>query len=87
MNTPHGIWKARLWYPTMMMDIEVKKALPSEGVEWLFVRAIAKQIKDGRMDLEVIVMDEGMELVALSHHVCLVIEIATKGQGEGKGKL
>ncbi len=65
----------------MMMDVEIKKHLPAEGVEWLFVRTVAKEIGDGRMDLEVMVFamfdgEEGrMEMVALSHHVCLVIEL------------
>lgn len=87
LNTNHGIWEAPSWFPTLTMDFEVKKQLPSEGVEWLFVRAVAKQIKDGRMDVEVIVMDEGMELVALSHHVCLVIAMAPKGGKEAaRGK-
>jgi len=72
----------------MMMDIEIKKHLPPEGVTWLFVRAVAKQIKDGRMDLEVLVCDAGMELVALSHHVCLVIGLGggKKGKDVASGK-
>lgn len=62
------------WYPTVLLNLDVKKALPIEGVEWLFVRIRAKQIKGGRFDLEVIIMDEVGELVALSHHVCLAVD-------------
>lgn len=83
LNTPRGIWQANMWYPTLTMDVELKKSLPEEGVEWVFVRSRAKLIKDGRMDLEVWVYDPGMELVAVSHHVCFVI--ALKGpRKEGK---
>ena len=64
---------ARYWYPTLVLNLEIKKSLPEEGVEWLFGRVRAKQIKNGRMDLEVIIMDEGGEIVALSNHVCLVL--------------
>ncbi|KAL8747428.1 MAG: hypothetical protein Q9190_000689 [Brigantiaea leucoxantha] len=66
--------KPRLnWYPTVVLNLEVKKALPDEGVEWLFVRVRAKRIMSGRMDLEVLVLDELGDLVAISNHVCLVL--------------
>ncbi|KAJ9645323.1 hypothetical protein H2199_003329 [Coniosporium tulheliwenetii] len=50
------------WYPTLLLNLDVKKALPEEGVEWLFARVRAKQIKNGRLDLEVVVLDEGAML-------------------------
>jgi hypothetical protein len=62
------------WYPTVLLNLDIKKALPEEGVEWLFGRVRAKQIKNGRMDLEVIIMDEVGDIVALSHHVTLVLD-------------
>ncbi|KAH6949735.1 hypothetical protein BKA56DRAFT_638768 [Ilyonectria sp. MPI-CAGE-AT-0026] len=34
-----------------------KKKLPEGGVEWLFLRIIAKVIRDGWFDLEVVIMD------------------------------
>lgn len=64
---------ARYWYPTLVLNLDIKKALPAEGVEWLFVRVRAKQIKNGRMDLEIVIIDEGGDIVALSNHVCLVL--------------
>lgn len=64
---------ARYWYPTLVLNLDIKKTLPEEGVEWLFGRVRAKQIKNGRMDLEIIIMDEGGDIVALSNHVCLVL--------------
>lgn len=65
---------ARFWYPTLLLNLDIKKALPEEGVEWLFVRVRTKQIKNGRMDLEVIIMDESGDIVALSHHVTLILD-------------
>jgi hypothetical protein len=67
---------ARFWYPTLLLNLDVKKALPEEGVEWLFVRVEAKQIKNGRMDLEIVIMDEVGELVALSHHVAFALDVS-----------
>ncbi|MCJ1405617.1 hypothetical protein MMC11_008845 [Xylographa trunciseda] len=65
--------KGKMWYPTVLLNLEIKKILPPEGVEWLFVRVRAKQIRNGRMDLEVVIVDDGGELVALSQHVCLIV--------------
>ena len=65
--------RARMWYPTLLLNLDVKKALPEEGVRWLFVRLQAKQIKNGRYDLEVLAMDADGELVAVSNHVCLAV--------------
>lgn len=64
------------WYPTLLLNLDVKKALPEEGVRWLFVRLQTKQIKNGRFDLEIVVLDQGGDLVALSHHVCLAVSSA-----------
>ena len=68
--------KVGFWYPTVLLNLDVKKALPKEGVKYLHVRLQAKQIKNGRFDLEIVVLDEGGELVALSHHVCFAVSEA-----------
>ncbi|KAE9381353.1 hypothetical protein N431DRAFT_539023 [Stipitochalara longipes BDJ] len=79
---------AKFWYPTLLLNLDVKKALPDEGLEWLFVRVEAKQIKNGRMDLEIVIMDERAELVALSHHVAFAVgaerNIAKRTKGPSK---
>ncbi|KAI9704294.1 MAG: hypothetical protein M1836_007155 [Candelina mexicana] len=68
-------YKTSNWYPTVVLNLDIKKALPEEGAKWLFVRAQAKQIWNGRMDLEIIIMDEGGDIVALSHHVTLILGV------------
>lgn len=65
---------AKFWYPTLLLNLDIKKALPAEGVEWLFVRVRAKEIRNGRQDLEVVILDQQGEIVALSHHVALVLD-------------
>ena len=62
-----------MWYPTLLLNLEVKKLLPANGVEWLFVRVRSKQIRGGRMDLEAVVMDENEDLIAVSNHVSLIV--------------
>ena len=64
---------AKFWYPTVLLNMEIKKALPEEGVEWLFSRVAVKQIKNGRMDIEVVTLDAEGDIVLLSHHVALAV--------------
>ncbi|TVY33022.1 hypothetical protein LSUB1_G007348 [Lachnellula subtilissima] len=77
-----------MWYPTLLLNLDVKKVLPDEGVEWLLVRVEAKAIKNGRMDLEIVILDEGGDLVALSHHVALAVpanrNLAERNTGASK---
>jgi acyl-coenzyme A thioesterase PaaI-like protein len=62
------------WYPTLLLNLDIKKSLPAEGVKWLQIRVQMKRIKNGRMDLEVFVHDVEGDLVALSHHVGFVLD-------------
>jgi acyl-coenzyme A thioesterase PaaI-like protein len=79
--------RAKFWYPTLALNLDVKKLLPEEGVEWLFVRVKAKAIKNGRFDLDIEVWDEGGELVASSVHASLIMDSSrnvTRKNGNGK---
>lgn len=64
------------WYPTLLLNLDIKKSLPPEGVKWLQIRVQMKRIQNGRMDLEVFVYDGQGELIALSHHVGFVMDAA-----------
>jgi hypothetical protein len=64
------------WYPTLNLNLDVKKVLPNEGVEWLFVRVQAYKIQNGRFDLQVTVLDDAGDLVATSSHSSLAVDIS-----------
>ncbi|KAI0489921.1 thioesterase-like superfamily-domain-containing protein [Xylaria cf. heliscus] len=70
-KSARGLW---LWYPTLVLNLDIKKTLPPEGVEWLHVRVQSKHIKNGRYDYEVLIFDDTGDLVAISHHVALVVD-------------
>ncbi|KAL2262653.1 hypothetical protein VTK26DRAFT_578 [Humicola hyalothermophila] len=78
---------ATFWYPTVVLNLEVKKALPAEGLEWLQIRIQSRQVKNGRMDIEILLLDEQGELVAISNHVNLILgsERNTAERGSNAG--
>lgn len=82
-----------MWFPTVLLNMDVKKALPEGGVRFLFLRLQAKSIHNGRYDLEVIVKDAEGDLVALSHHIVMAVgaerNLASrrKTQNDGSTKL
>ncbi|KEF53856.1 uncharacterized protein A1O9_10258 [Exophiala aquamarina CBS 119918] len=74
------------WYPTLVLNLDVKKLLPNDGVEWLFVRVRAKRIKNGRFDLDIEVWDEADELVATSTHASLIVDASRNLAGRPRHK-
>ena len=70
-----GSYETPAMIMTLATSIEIKKRLPVGGVKWLFMRAQAKQIKNGRTDMEIVILDEGMDLVALSSQVLSIVDL------------
>lgn len=66
-------WTSPLIPATLSMTLNVKCSLPTDGVRWLFIRAYSKAIEQGQMDLELLIMDEHRELVAIGHQVLLIV--------------
>ncbi|EAW11809.1 thioesterase family protein [Aspergillus clavatus NRRL 1] len=78
--------QARYWYPTVTLNIDFKKRLPADGVEWLYSRVQTRSVRNGRMDLDVTVLDAQGEVVALSNQVGLIVD-ASRNIGERKSKM
>ncbi|KAH7199013.1 thioesterase-like superfamily-domain-containing protein [Fusarium flagelliforme] len=74
------------WYPTLVMNLDIKKLLPKEGVEWLFIRTEARKIDQGRLDLQVSVLDQEGDLVAVASHINLVLS-ASRNLGNKTAKV
>ncbi|EPS41613.1 hypothetical protein H072_4495 [Dactylellina haptotyla CBS 200.50] len=75
---------AKYWYPTLSLSLDVKKALPKEGVKWVYSRIQSQQIKNGRWDLQVMLLDEDGELLATSSQVALMVDAARNTKPRGK---
>lgn len=78
------VMMAQSVHVTLRMSTEIKKNLPAQGVRWLYMRTEAKSIVNGRLDMQVLLFDEGMELVAVSNQVAQIIPATQKIQN-GKG--
>ncbi|KAL5335263.1 thioesterase-like superfamily-domain-containing protein [Aspergillus crustosus] len=61
------------WFPTVTLSIDLKKRLPVTGEEWLYSRVVTKDVRDGRTDLDVTILDAKGEIVALSTQIGLVV--------------
>jgi hypothetical protein len=54
--------------------IEFKKRLPEDGLRWIFSRIVAKKLYGRRMDMDITICDEQMDLVCSSKQVVLVLD-------------
>lgn len=79
-------FSALFWYPTLVLNLDVKKKMAPEGEEWLRLRIAAKQILRGRFDIEFLVFDARGEYVAGSHHVALAVGSEKNTAGREKPK-
>lgn len=66
----------QFWYPTVIMNIDLKTRLPPSGVEWLYSRVVTRMVRGSRADLEVLILDQDGELIATSTQVALVVDPA-----------
>lgn len=71
-----GAYATPLAPVTLSLNMEIKKQLPAEGTRWLFSRCRAREIKNGRMDNEIIILDGDEQLVAVVQQVFQVFDLA-----------
>lgn len=79
--------ESKYWYPTVTLNIDFKKRLPRQGVEWLYSRIQTKMVRDGRTDLDVVVLDREGDVVALSSQIGLVVSSSRNVGDRKRGKL
>lgn len=67
---------------TVCLDIEYKRRLPKKGLRFTFTRATAKTLLDGRMDVDLTICNEDMEVVCLARQLILALGVQRKFGGE-----
>lgn len=70
--------RASTFSNTVVLDMEFKRRLPKEGLRFVLIRTAARTLQDGRLDLDVTICDEEMEVVCKSHQLILVLEAQRK---------
>jgi hypothetical protein len=79
-QTMEDLITSTVFNSTIVLDIAFKRRTdPLEGkggIEgpWAFVRGFSKAMKDGRTDLELVIMDDKMEVIAVASQVIYVLE-------------
>jgi acyl-CoA thioesterase len=68
-----GLFKDAMIHVTLSMSTEIKKRLPEDGVRWLYTRTEAKKLEGSRIDMETLLFDEAMDLVAISHQAAWIV--------------
>ncbi|KFY33744.1 hypothetical protein V494_07351 [Pseudogymnoascus sp. VKM F-4513 (FW-928)] len=79
--------KATTFDISLTLDIQFKKRLPKEGLEWIFSRIATKMMQDGRMDVEVTLCDHNMDILCLSHQTMMVLDAQRKFTTRQKERL
>ncbi|KAK4671801.1 hypothetical protein QC764_608821 [Podospora pseudoanserina] len=71
--------KAEAFSNTVTLDVELKKRVdPNRGNGWFLIRTTAKMLEKGRMDVDVVIADENMELLVVAQQTVLVLEAGRK---------
>lgn len=69
------------WFPTLSYGMEVKRAPPEGGWEWLFMRVEMGECIGGRYDMALVIADALGEVVAVSRHTALIISAERNVKG------
>lgn len=62
-----------IWFPTLALNIDFKQHALVDSYEWLLSHVHIKSIQNGRMDVEVVILDASGELVAVATQTALVM--------------
>ncbi|KAI1356968.1 thioesterase-like superfamily-domain-containing protein [Xylaria sp. FL0043] len=81
-NTAAEALKSSTFNSTVTLDIEFTKKIPKDGgPRFVFTRTTANLLQGGRMNVDITICDENMELVCTAHQLILVLETERKFRG------
>ena len=75
-------WDVPRWYTTVNITIDVKRALPEQGVKWLFTRMQMSEVNDGRCDVHGRIWDEHGNIIALAQYLWFVADVSQSSRGK-----
>ncbi|KAH8425118.1 uncharacterized protein LDX57_002867 [Aspergillus melleus] len=68
-NDGSGRFDGSMLNVTLAISTDIRQELPEEGVRWLYLRDEVKSIRNGGINVETLLFNQGMELVAVSHQI------------------
>ncbi|KAI0424575.1 hypothetical protein F5Y09DRAFT_353281 [Xylaria sp. FL1042] len=88
-NTIAEAMESSTFNSTVTLDIEFTKKMPRDDrPRFIFTGTAANLLRDGRMNVDITICDENMELVCTAHQLILVLEAERKfHSGQAKSKL
>ncbi|KAI0006423.1 thioesterase family protein [Xylariaceae sp. FL0662B] len=63
---------------TVSLSIEFKRRLPKEGIQWMFTRVESRMLEGGRLDLDITICDQKMDLLCIARQAVLVLDARRK---------
>ncbi|KAL2858495.1 thioesterase-like superfamily-domain-containing protein [Aspergillus pseudoustus] len=64
---------APVWFPTLALNIDFKRCAMENSHEWLYSHIHVKSVHNGRMDVEIAILDAEEKFVAVATQVALVM--------------
>ena len=83
-NSVKDLMRAEFFNNTVTLDIEFKRRVPSEGLHWALTRVATRMLEGGRMDLDLTILNEDLQIMCLARQVVLVLDAKKKFGGGGK---
>ncbi|KAI0435608.1 thioesterase family protein [Xylaria telfairii] len=81
VNSVDQALEALVYNNTVTLDLEFKRRLP-DGLRWIFTRVATKMLREGRMDLDITICDDKMELICAARQLIVVLEAQRKFRPE-----
>ena len=66
---------------TLCLTVEFKKR-PDPSTRWVMIRSNSHQVSNGRYDVNIQILDEGGDLLALSNHVLYISELRPRSKAK-----
>ncbi|KAL2820638.1 thioesterase-like superfamily-domain-containing protein [Aspergillus granulosus] len=73
--------KKQFWFASVAMNIDLRTRIPHEGVEWLHTRVVSRMVRGSRADLDVMVLDQSGQAIALGTQISLVVDQGRNTKG------
>ncbi|KAI4861979.1 thioesterase family protein [Hypoxylon rubiginosum] len=77
-NSQEDVLRATIFNNNITLDIEFKRRLAKESVQWTFTRVTTRLLDAGRMDVDIVICGPKMEILCLARQAILVLEAKRK---------